>query len=552
MNPMKNNLILPRFIQLCLLIGVSFLFDSCKDLKNLDPGKDIKLIMNYKPADSFVEAQVKDAKTGNLILDKINIEIIGKESANIINFEGEAKTTYTKKGPSIYLGLRNVTPTATQPIDFKIIISVDGYLTSSRDVSLKGVNNPPVEILLVKASTPPVGSAVQQGTITNSATTGSSQDNSIVAVNGQNSTIVEVDKGTVMKDKTGATLSGALQTTVATFSGQSSEAAKAFPASNTTVLSKGPNGEANVKGTLVPSVFAAVEMKATNGSKVSTFSQPVDISFEISPNRINPKTKQKVKVGDEFPIYSYSESTGIWTYEKEGVVVSRGNELFVTFPTSHLSWFTLADFIISNSASTFNVKVTFNSDGSVSAASYPCSIEAFYAPTEEGGEPSIQNISTEIKKNSGGSGYTLDLENIGLNVTKLVLKVNFGVGSQVFEVTRSNGTMSNTNFTFKTSTNKNKTIFINVSCENDKPLEIKPYNVGIEGTLLSPVNWSFLGNVSYDSGDGKIKLITSLPDGVDMNFRSVAYPDYTKIINTGTTETFTVPIQLTKDHPLCK
>ncbi|WP_435354426.1 hypothetical protein [Emticicia sp. SJ17W-69] len=547
---MKKFIALPRILSILLFISIFLL--SCKDLKNLDPGKDLKVIMNYKPADSFVEAQVKDAKTGNLITDKINIQIIGKEVANVINFEGEAKTSYTKKGPSIYLGLRNVTPTAAQPIDFKIIISVDGYLTSSRDVSLKGVNNPPVEILLVKASTPPAGSAVQQTTITNSATTGSNQDNSIVVVNGKNATIVDVDKGTVMKDGTGNALSGALQTTVATFSGQSSESAKAFPASNATVLSKGPNGESNVKGTLVPSVFAAVEMKSANGSRVATFSQPVDISFEISPNRINPKTSLKVKVGDTFPIYSYSESTGVWTYEKEGIVISQDNKLFVTFPTSHLSWFALADFIISNSASSFNVKVTFNSDGSVSAASYPCSIEAFYQPSEDGGEPSIQNISTEVKRNADGNSYSLDLEGIGLNVTKLVLKVNFGVGTQVFEVTRSNGSLSNTNFTFKTSTNKKKTIYINVSCENDKPLEIKPYNVGIEGTLLSPVNWSFLGNVSYDSGDNKIKLITSLPDGVDMNFRSVSYPDYTKIINTGTAESFTVPILLTKDHPLCK
>lgn len=550
MNSMKNFIVSTRILSFVLFFSLFFL--SCKDLMNLDPGKDIKLIMNYKPADSFVEAQVKDAKTGNLITDKINIQIIGKESANIINFEGEAKTNYTKKGPSIYLGLRNVTPTAAQPIDFKIIISVDGYLTSSRDVSLKGVNNPPVEILLVKASTPPVGSAVQQTTITNSATTGANQDNTIVVDNGKYSTIVEVDKGTITKDATGNTLSGTLNTTVATFSGQSSESAKAFPASNSTVLSKGPNGESNVKGTLVPSVFAAVEMKTANGSRVSTFSQPVDISFEISPNRINPKTNQKVKVGDEFPIYSYSESTGVWTYEKMGVVVSRGNELFVTFPTSHLSWFTLADFIIASGSSSFSVKVTFAADASVSAASYPCSIEAFYAPTEEGGDPSIQTISTEVKRNTGGSGYTLDLDGLGVNLTKIVLKVNFGVGTQIFEVTRTNGALSTTNFTFKTSTNKNKTIYINVSCENDKPLEIKPYNVGIEGTLLAPVNWSFLGNVSYDSGDNQIKLITSLPDGVDMNFRSVAYPDYTKIINTGTSSSFTVPIQLTKDHPLCK
>ena len=98
-----------------------FLIVGCKDLMNIALGKDLKLILNYKPADAYLEAPVKDAKTGALILTNINIEIIGSQSTNVINFEGEAKTNYTKKGPSIYVGLRNIVPTKENPISFTVI-----------------------------------------------------------------------------------------------------------------------------------------------------------------------------------------------------------------------------------------------------------------------------------------------------------------------------------------------------------------------------------------------------------------------------------------------
>lgn len=574
MNPMKNLIFSPRFITFILFIGLFVL--GCKDLKNLDPGKDLKIIMNYKPADSFVEAQVKDAKTGQLILDKINIEIIGIQSANVINFEGEAKTTYTKKGPSIYLGLRNVTPSDKNPINFKIIVSADGYLSSSRDVSLTGVSNAPVEILLVKTSSLPSGAAIQQSTLSSTAGTGTNQDKVIEVQNGQNTTLVEIDKGTIFKDSKGVILTGNLQTTVVTFSGDSKDAAKALPGGNFVSLDKGPNGAKDVKVTILPITFAAVELKDANGSKVANFNQPVDISFEINPNTINPKTKTKYKVGDKISVLSYNEISATWTYEKEGIIIQKGAEYFVTFSTNHLSWYGMVElwssqsiFVVTdpNEEAYFATKTNFGIALDVAgqnssnlnrnySGSYPFEYELHFAPSTEGGSPKILWGKGILGCWSSGcmGTYFYNFTNLPTIAEKLVIKITIDGEVQVFEIKD----FKNPGYTIqaKSKWGKLKTIYPSVSCENNCPLEIKPYNIGIEFILDENIGlnntWSSLGNVSYDESDGKTKLTTFLPDNLNISVRATSYPEFIKQINTGLTDSFTVPILLTKDHPLCK
>lgn len=567
---MKNN----SYRSLILLFFVGLFLWACNDLKNLDPAKDLKLILNYKPADAFVEAMVKDAKTGALIMDKINVDIIGTASANIINFEGEAKSTYTKKGPGIYLGLRNVIPTEKSPLSFKVIVSADGYLTTSREVTLTAINNAPFEILMVRTTTPPAGAAIKQAIVNASSSTGVSADNIIEVVNGQNATVVEIDKGTIVEDSKGNVLSGALKTTVATFSGATKEASKAFPGSNTTVLAKGPNGESNLKATIVPISFAAVEMQTEGGSKVATFSTPVDISFEIDPKLINLKTQKVIKEGDKLPVLSYGEATGVWTYEKEGIVVKKGSEYYLTFSTTHLSWFSIVQSIYSINPNenanlskivNFTVGLTIedamhkprNWDGLPMWEPIFAEIEVHMKPMTEGGEPFIYYFSWYFI----GVDKDFWLPVIGLpsEALKIIIKSNIGgTQEQVFEIKNIDAIREGDIYRIFTKRGnlKQKTILVNVTCENDCPLQIKPYNVGIQYMYLRPIDpladsWGFLGFVNYDDSDNKVKLISYLPDNTEMSFRMMLYPEDIITLSIGSTSSFEVPIVLKKDHSLC-
>ena len=572
-----------------ILLSLGLFVFACKELESLDPGKNLKLILNYKPADSFIEAQVRDAKTGQLIASNINIEIIGNQSANIINFEGEAKSNYSKKGPSIYIGLKNIIPTVKTPANFKIIISADGYLSNSLDVSLTGVSNPPVSISLVKISNPPTGSVIQQSSLTTSATNGVSQDKTLEVVNGLNSTIVQIDKGTIMRNSAGTALSGNMTTTIATFSGNSKEASRALPGGNIATLAKGPNGETNLKAMLLPLAFADIIIKDANGANATQFDKLIDISFEISPNTINPKTKKKINEGESFSVFSYNNEKAIWTYEKEGKIIKTGNDYFVTFKTNHLSYYGVGWLDLSF----INVLATITFEGVPSSNS----IDAF------GNLSNLMGYMNSLKDYSvifpldfsvpdspfsaytGYSGNAYIIEHNGqissdrmqVSITglflsslieKAIIKFLHPNSGKDIEIEISQFDLQQmvrgefANYIVKSNgvAQKTKTAKITVSCENKCALEILPYNVGIEysknlsATTFDPFgynDWSFLGNVSYDPTDKQIKLRANLPDNTDFLFRAIAYPEYSKQINTGTGDTFDAPIILPKTHPLC-
>ncbi|WP_435358004.1 hypothetical protein [Emticicia sp. SJ17W-69] len=536
---------------------LALFFFACSDLKNIDVAKDLKFILNYKPADAFIEVQVKDAKTGELVTSKIDIEILGKETANVINFEGEAKTAYTKVGPSIYLGLRNILPSVEKPVMFKVIVGSEGYLSGSKEITMTEISTDPVEILLVKSSSPPAGVTIQQSDVISNATTGISQDKNIEVQNGQNTTIIEIDKGTIVKDTKGTVLTGTLQTTVAAFNGESQEAANSFPGGSVTTLTKDPTGDTNVEAVLLPISFVEVLIKDSNGKKVTTFSQPIDITFEINPETINPQTEKVVKVGESFSIFSYSDENGSWTYEKEGTIIKKGNELFVTFQTNHLSWFSVLAYIRSRTngvlsnkyvppSKTININVVFDKPierNSISIDTY-VACQPFYS-----GGSYITYLDHHLFRRIGTSyEYTATFV-----VPEMALSIGFKY--ELAGIPRSfklNEITNNSTYKFNINVDAQlKTIFATVACENNCPVEIKPYNMGIQGIQYFDI-WSFLGNISYDAADNKIKLKAFLRDNTNIKFRAVAYPTYTKVVNTGNTDSFTVPLLLTKEHPLCK
>lgn len=546
-------------IQFRIIANFLFLalfFFACSDLKNIDVAKDLKFILNYKPADAFIEVQVKDAKTGELVTSKIDIEILGKETTNVINFEGEAKTAYTKVGPSIYLGLRNITPSVEKPVMFKVIVGSEGYLSGSREIKMTESSNDPVEILLVKSSSPPAGVTIQQSVVTSNATTGISQDKNIEVQNGQNTTIIEIDKGTIVKDSKGTVLTGTLQTTVAAFNGESQEAANSFPGGSLTTLTKDPTGDTNVEAILLPISFVEVLIKDSNGKKVSTFSRPIDITFEINPQTINPQTEKVVEVGESFAIFSYSNETASWTYERDGTIIKKGNKLFVTFQTNHLSWFSVLNYIRSAyglsrkfdpPTKTINVNVVF--DKSIERNSISMDIRVACKPYDN--ELSLTYTYQQLFKRIGTSNeYTATLV---VPDRAFFLYFEYKLNG-IFRNFRLDNKITNNDsykFNINFDLNKLKTIFATVTCENNCPIEIKPYNMGIQGQRESFNSWFFMGNIRYDAADNKIKLQAYLPDNTDINFRAVAYPTYTKIVNTGVANSFTVPLLLTKDHPLC-
>ncbi len=545
------------FKKFLLLITLGLIVFACKELGSIDPGKDLKLILNYKPADSFIEAQIKDAVSGDLISSNINIEIVGAQAANVINFEGEAKSKYTKKGPSFYIGFQNIFPSLTNPIKLKVLISADGYLSNSRDILLTDVENPPVEIALVKIDSPPAGSAIKQANIS-VTTSGASQATTLEVVNQQKATLVAINQGTIMKDSQGNVVTGNLTSTVATFSGTSAEAAPSFPGGNAAVLAKDIDGKTNVSATLVPIAFADISIKSSGGAEVTSFTKPISISFEVDPNTINPTTNLEVKVGDSFSVYSYSNATAVWTYDKEGTIISKNGKLFVSFESNHLTWFYIGyTYRIPNS-----VQINLTVDGAPNNSANGRSLSYYALIKYNIGRFTYSAYYTGAfyATNSTPLKFTSTIYSSGVVQSMEARFYHPFTGKYtILTVPNPNSGLANLNVPYGVvSTTKLKTVNITVSCENKCALQILPYNVGIEYNNNINANlsgtterWIFAGNVNYDKTDNKIKLRAYLPDNTNLLFRAIAYPEYPKQINTGTGDSFEAPIILPKTHPLC-
>jgi hypothetical protein len=445
-----------------------------------------------------------------------------------------------------------------------VLISADGYLSNSLDIILTDVESPPVEIALVKIDSPPAGSAIKQANI-NVTTSGASQATTLEVLNEQKATIVAINQGTIMKDSQGNAVTGNLTTTVATFSGTSEKAAQSFPGGNNIILAKDMNGKTNVPATLVPIAFADITIKSSDGVEVTNFTKPINISFEISPNTINPTTKNKVKEGDSFSIYSYSNATGVWTYDKEANVLSKNGKLFMSFESNHLTWFQCGNVFYE----THPIQINLTMPGAPNNVLKIGTLLNFYAQKFitignerygdfEGGRFSVTNLAPLT--------FTATIDQKGVvDYLTLTFRNPFTgqiVNKGVVDIQNSSSLNLSVPYVEGPIIYKAKTVNIIVNCEKrycSDALQILPYNVGIEynddpnyyrtGNLV-PGGWKFAGNVNYDKIDNKIKLKTYLPDNVNISLRAIAYPDYAQTIHTTTGENINAYITL-RNHPLC-
>ncbi|MEN9458125.1 MAG: hypothetical protein RL135_699, partial [Bacteroidota bacterium] len=101
------------------------------------------------------------------------------------------------------------------------------------------------------------------------------------------------------------------------------------------------NGNPVEGGDIEPIGWVDFEMKA--GSKeVKSFSQPVEVTMEISDSLENPDTELPYKVGDKLAILSLSKGSNIWVNEGEATIVKNNTsgKLEAVMPVNHLSKWT--------------------------------------------------------------------------------------------------------------------------------------------------------------------------------------------------------------------
>ena len=290
------------------------------------------------PTQTQVALQVVDAGTGALLAPAgktVTLTFTGANAGSVTDLSGNEITNITSN-----TGLFAFKSSATS---LNTVVKVDGYIAGGRQFHFDNSGQATDTIPLVNIASPPTGVSVETKSIGTAAGDGSIAGtlNFNVAAEGVTGTKsgVSIPAGTVITDKDGVALSGALTATIAHFNDRSYQALLALPGGFAVSLTANENGIP--EDTLfLTGGFLALEIKDASGRIAANFSNDMNFTTELKSGTTHPVTGAAVQVGDTIPTWSYNETTGAWAYETEGNVASESGGVFsINHTSNHLSYF---------------------------------------------------------------------------------------------------------------------------------------------------------------------------------------------------------------------
>ncbi len=271
------------------LIGL--LLYGCDIQKATNALNKVNLVIGLQPITTTVSGVFTDAKTGDLI-PNVTLSFIGNGANNVIDMFSDPITQQSFSGGFATFGIsNNVTPTSVQPDSFTVVAQASGYETQYQKVILTDTTHFSFAMNLVNTNNPPTGTS--SGSNTTATTTSSGAVAQSYSVQTQSNTgsgsaaSLSVPDSTVFTDANGNKLTGTL-TTHMTYYGDSTEA-----------LSQLPGGFSDG---VVTAGFSKISITDANGHHVAKSSKPINVTFGLPSNGINPVTGTSYKNGDSLEV----------------------------------------------------------------------------------------------------------------------------------------------------------------------------------------------------------------------------------------------------------
>lgn len=337
---MKRNLKFTGILAGALVLAGSVLFNACKPE---NPLEGIVITANTDLVANTISVIVENASTGSAIgtdgsNKEVKIKFMGSAAGEIIDFTGNRHTEYTTTGGAVSVGLHpDLTPSASNPVKFYVLVESAGYLAATYPVTITETGAVEVHVGLVEISNSPNGVVASQ--FSTFSTNGQGvAETEITFVNNSvgksaTSASVTIAAGTKLTAADGTPVSGPLDITSVYFDQSTSGVQAAFSGNNVFKFADGTEKALENVG------LVNLEIKDMSGKAVKTFSEGIDISTEIAPNSLNNEGVP-IKAGDVIPVASYDNATGVWTAEGTATVKNVGGKLFVGTKATHLSsWF---------------------------------------------------------------------------------------------------------------------------------------------------------------------------------------------------------------------
>lgn len=336
---MKRFLFKLPFVFLILL-----LFTRCNladDLKVLQTQMDsLQIVIGTPEFNTLVKVEFVDARTDNNIINNtVNVQVVGKDASNIYSNIGTRETNHTTNHGMLLLVVDpkvvDTTAMKTNPIEFDLVVSANGYASTTQRVFLHQAKLNRVIVRLTNLSTPPQGVsvAVNNGFAT-AGQDGRTTTSALQSMNSGSQTVT-VPAGVILKDEQGNRISGTVRSEIIFYDPVSEDAQNAFPG-GTSVTATLPNGTTGQVEFVSAGMFT-VNLTAGN-RQVSTFENGgLNLRTVVPPTLINPNTGLPIKAGDKIEMWSRDKGSGEWVYEKTSTVKLENGQFILEETVTHLS-----------------------------------------------------------------------------------------------------------------------------------------------------------------------------------------------------------------------
>lgn len=298
-----------------------------------------------------IPLEFRDAKTGQIVQEKISLHAEDDIAQSNV-YEDPTQQNSQNGYAYIYLTADAAkSASSNKPVKLRVIISADGYFTTSIDIIYTGHPISLQKISLVSKAAPPAGIAVALQKDVKTDTSGKllkdiqlTAKTTDVASKGAAASF-SLAANTILKDEKGQALIGDLKVSIGYFSPKTENIGAVFPGGlNPDQVKVFENNQWRLQqGYFVTAGLMAVDITDAQGRKAHLLSNGQGtMTIQTPAGLLNPETNLPVKDGDTIPVWSHSETTGLWQQELVGKFKQNAQGNFdVSYQVSHLSYWNL-------------------------------------------------------------------------------------------------------------------------------------------------------------------------------------------------------------------
>lgn len=421
-----------------------------------DPTDGIRAILNTKERTTTVSVIFRDSNTGEPVGfnggTTVTATVTGRDADKVIDLLNRSKTSFdAAKGFLSFAIVDEIIPGQSQPLQFNIVASANGYIRTSVPVTLTEKRNTPIDVYMVNTASLPRGVQGQTnrniGTVTNGRLTTPQSFSTQADQTTSTRATFQIAQNTVIRDASGNNLQGDLRVDYHQFNSRDTESLQSFPGGFSAQVEGAPNGAERVFFTT--GGFSSVSIYAGN-QRARTFDPPIQVSIELD-SQVRDHQNNVVTAGSQVPIWSYNDETGTWAFERNATVVQGANgNLEVAFEADHLSWWNI-DWFGNACANGVRVNLLNNNSqlkgkllradnnnflgwaASRNLPGTPNFIQFQWAPTNVAGKLELYNMSDQLLA-------TVDLPNL---CSTTPVDVNLGETTEIEVTFRGVGTCAN-------------------------------------------------------------------------------------------------------------